>query len=82
MIFKDVHDPIIDKASWHKVRHKRGKTRNRKSKEGEQNMFSGLLVRADCWSDQNFHFNHGNAEIKYFNCSNHNNRGTCLILKT
>ncbi len=77
MIFKDVHDPIIDRATWEKVQKKRGKTRKRKPKEGEQNMFSGLLVCADCGSNLNYHFNQGNPEIKYFNCSNRNNRGTC-----
>ncbi len=41
-------------------------------------MFSGLLVCADCGSSLHFHFNQGNPEIKYFNCSNYKgNRGTC-----
>jgi len=41
-------------------------------------MFSGLLVCADCGSNLHFHFNQGNPEIKYFNCSNYKgNRGTC-----
>ena len=45
---------------------------------GEHNMFSGLLVCADCGSNLHFHFNQGNPEIKYFNCSNYKgNRGTC-----
>ena len=46
--------------------------------DGEHNMFSGLLVCADCGSNLHFHFNQGNPEIKYFNCSNYKgNRGTC-----
>ncbi len=41
-------------------------------------MFSGLLVCADCGSNLHFHFNQGNPDIKYFNCSNYKgNRGTC-----
>ncbi len=41
-------------------------------------MFSGLLVCADCGSNLHFHFNQGNPEIKYFNCSNYKgNRGSC-----
>ena len=41
-------------------------------------MFSGLLVCADCGNNLHFHFNQGNPDIKYFNCSNYKgNRGTC-----
>ena len=41
-------------------------------------MFSGLLVCADCGNNLHFHFNQGNPEIEYFNCSNYKgNRGTC-----
>ena len=41
-------------------------------------MFSGLLVCADCGHNLNYHFNQGNHDIKYFNCSNYKgNRGTC-----
>ena len=41
-------------------------------------MFSGLLVCADCGNNLHFHFNQGNPEIRYFNCSNYKgNRGTC-----
>ena len=52
--------------------------RKRQAKDGERSMFSGLLVCADCGSNLHFHFNQGNPEIKYFNCSNYKgNRGTC-----
>jgi site-specific DNA recombinase len=78
VIFKDVHDPIVDRATWEKVQQKRGKIRKRKTNEGETNMFSGLLVCADCGHNLHFHFNQGNPDIKYFNCSNYKgNRGTC-----
>ena len=77
-IFKDVHEPIIERAVFEQVQQKRGKMRKRQAKDGERSMFSGLLVCADCGSNLHFHFNQGNPEIKYFNCSNYNgNRGTC-----
>ena len=77
-IFKDVHEPIIERAVFEQVQQKRGKMRKRQAKDGERSMFSGLLVCADCGSNLYFHFNQGNPEIKYFNCSNYKgNRGTC-----
>ena len=77
-IFKDVHEPIIERAVFEQVQQKRGKMRKRQAKEGVRSMFSGLLVCADCGSNLHFHFNQGNPEIKYFNCSNYKgNRGTC-----
>ena len=77
-IFKDVHEPIIERAVFEQVQQKRGKMRKRQAKDGERSMFSGLLVCAGCGSNLHFHFNQGNPEIKYFNCSNYKgNRGTC-----
>ena len=77
-IFLDVHEPIIQRAAWEKVQEKRGKIRKRRTHEGEKHMFSGLLVCADCGNNLHFHFNQGNPEITYFNCSNYKgNRGTC-----
>jgi len=77
-IFKDVHEPIIERAVFEQVQQKRGKMRKRQAKDGERSMFSGLLVCTDCGSNLHFHFNQGNPEIKYFNCSNYKgNRGTC-----
>ena len=78
LVFKDVHEPIIDRVIWEQIREKRGKIRKRKPKDGERNIFSGLLVCADCGHNLNYHFNQGNHDIKYFNCSNYRgNRGTC-----
>lgn len=52
--------------------------RKRKKNDGDVSMFSGLLICADCGSNLHYHFNQGNPEIKYFNCSNYKgNRGTC-----
>ena len=78
VVFKDVHEPIIERAVWEQVQQKRGTRRRRRTSEGEKNMFSGLLVCADCGNNLHYHFNQGNPEIKYFNCSNYKgNRGTC-----
>ena len=78
VIFKDVHEPIIEWSVFEQVQQKRSKIRKRRTNDGEHNMFSGLLVCADCGSNLHFHFNQGNPEIKYFNCSNYKgNRGSC-----
>ena len=78
VVSQDVHEAIIERAVYEQVQQKRGKIRKRRTNNGEHNMFSGLLVCADCGSNLHFHFNQGNPEIKYFNCSNYKgNRGTC-----
>ena len=78
VVFQDVHEAIIERAVYEQVQQKREKIRKRRTNNGEHNMFSGLLVCADCGSNLHFHFNQGNPEIKYFNCSNYKgNRGTC-----
>lgn len=78
VVFKDVHTPIVERSIWEQVQEKRGKARKRKTNDGDTCMFSGLLVCADCGHNLHFHFNQGNPEIKYFNCSNYKgNRGTC-----
>ena len=74
-IFKDVHEPIIDRAVWEQIAAKRGKTRKRKThKDNQKNMFSGFLVCADCGRNLWYHFNQKNPEIRYFNCSGYNAR--------
>ena len=81
VVFQDVHEAIIERAVYEQVQQKRGKIRKRRTNNGEHNMFSGLLVCADCGSNLHFHFNQGNPEIKYFNCSNYKgNRGTCTSI--
>ena len=78
VIFQDVHEPIIERTVFEQVQQKRGKIRKRRTHEGERNMFSGLLVCAGCGHNLHFHFNQGNPDIKYFNCSNYKgNRGSC-----
>lgn len=72
LVFKDVHEAIIERATFETIRLKRGNVRKRKTSDGERNMFSGLLVCADCGSNLHYHFNQGNPEIKYFNCPGYN----------
>jgi hypothetical protein len=78
-IFKDIHEPVIDRATWEKVQTKRGNTRNRKPKDmSVKNMFSGFLICPDCGANLNYHVNQSNKDIKYFNCTNNNKvRKTC-----
>ena len=78
VIFKDVHEAIIPRELWERVQQKRAGIRKRNTNNGERNMFSGLLVCADCGHNLHYHFNQGNPEITYFNCANYKgNRGTC-----
>ena len=74
-IFKDVHPAIIKRSVFDKIQEKRGMTRKRKKADGEKNMFSGLLVCADCGSNLWYHFNQANPDITYFNCSGYNKGG-------
>lgn len=80
VIFRDVHEPVIDRAVWEKVQEMRSRnTRKKQKADGEKNMFSGLLVCADCGSNLWYHFNQTNHDIEYFNCSGYNkgNRKIC-----
>ena len=80
VIFKDVHEPIIDRDTWERVQAIKSKTKRRapKPENGEKNMFCDLLYCADCGSKLWYNVNHPNNAIQYFNCSNYRgNRGTC-----
>lgn len=78
VIFRDVHEPIVDRADFEKINQRRRATRKRKKQDGEKNMFSGLLICADCGGNLHYHFNQGNHTIQYFNCANYNSkRKTC-----
>lgn len=81
VIFKDVHEPIIDRETFELVQRKRSKTKRRKPKpeNGEKNIFSDLLVCGDCGSKLWYHTNTKNPDIHFFSCSNYEKdyRGTC-----
>ena len=70
-IFKGVHEPIIDRRTFEIIQQKSGNTRKRKNSDGEKNMFSGLLVCAECGSNLNYHYNQKNHDINFFRCSGH-----------
>ncbi len=73
LVFKDVHEAIIDRTTFETIQLKRGKTRKRTMSNGEKNMFSGLLVCADCGKTLHYHHNHqGDRDIKFFNCPGYN----------
>lgn len=79
VVFKDVNEAIIDRATWERVQNKRKNIRKRKAFDGEVSLFSGLISCADCGSNMHFHFNQHNHEIQFFICSNYkgNRGGTC-----
>lgn len=78
-IFKDIHEPIIDRTVWEKIQERRSRRTRKKPVTGEdKNMFSGLLVCADCGSKLGYHFNQANHDITYFNCMGYN-RGSRKI---
>jgi len=77
-VFLNVHEPIIDRATWEKVQAMRGTRKRTPKSTNERSIFSGLLKCSDCGSNLNYHFNQKNRDIKYFNCANNNSgRGGC-----
>ena len=79
-IFKNVHEPIIDREVFEQVQKLISKTRRRnpKSENWERNMFCYLLYCADCRRKLWFNIKHDKEDIPFFMCGNyHGNRGTC-----
>ncbi len=81
VIFKNVHEPIIDRDTFAQVQTILGKTKRRapKAENGEKNMFADLLYCADCGHKLWYHTNTINKEIHFFSCSNYakDYRGSC-----
>ena len=72
-IFLNVHEPIIDRATWEKVQTLlKGTRRKKPTVTQEPSMFSGRLKCPECGGNLNFHFNQKNHDIKFFSCKNHN----------
>ena len=80
-IFKDVHEPIIDRDTFERVQKLVSKTKRRAPKPGnaEKSMFSDLLYCADCGKKLWFGTNTINRDIHFFSCSNYekDHRGSC-----
>ena len=80
-VFKNVHEPIIDREAFEAVQKLMSKTKRRapKKENAEKNMFCDLLYCADCGSKLWSHVNTVNKNIQYFSCSNYktDTRGTC-----
>lgn len=80
-VFKNVHEPIIDRETFEAVQKLISKTKRRapKKENAEKNMFCDLLYCADCGSKLWSHVNTINKNIQYFSCSNYktDTRGTC-----
>lgn len=81
VIFRNVHEPIIDRDVFEQVQKRMAKAKRRapKPENAEKNMFSDLLYCADCHSKLWFHVNTGNRDIQFFSCSNYakDYRGSC-----
>lgn len=80
-IFKDVHEPIVDRDTFETVQKMIGKTKRRapKKENGEKSIFCDLLYCADCGKKLHYRTNTTNKNIHYFSCSNYkkDTRGTC-----
>ena len=70
LVFKDVHEAIIDRTIYETIQLKRGKIRKRTMSNGEHNMFSGLLVCSDCGKNLHYHCNIRN--ICFYSCPGYN----------
>ena len=72
-IFLNVHEPIIDRATWEKVQAlQKGTRRKKPTVTQEPSVFSGIMKCPECGGNLNFHFNQKNHDIKFFSCQNHN----------
>lgn len=80
VIFKNVHEPIINRETFERVQELVAKTKRRAPKptNAEKNMFCDLVYCADCGSKLWFNVKHDKTDIPFFSCGNYKgNRGTC-----
>ena len=79
-IFKDVHEPIIDRETWERVQAltKNSKRRKPKNENVKKSIFTNLLYCVDCGHKLWFNINKQNPSIRFYSCSNYKGlRGTC-----
>ena len=80
VIFKDVHEPIIDRETWERVQEltKNSKRRKPKNENVKKSIFTNLLYCGDCGHKLWFNINKQNPSIRFYSCSNYKGlRGTC-----
>ena len=81
-VFKDVHEPIIDRETFERVQELTKETKRRKPKDEsmKKSIFSNLLYCRDCGHKLWFNFNQKNPSIRFYSCSNYvGSRGTCEL---
>ena len=79
-VFRDVHEPIIDRETFERVRQIVGKVKQRhlKNPGEEKSIFTNFLYCADCGSRMWFHKSTNKVPVRHFFCSNYKGmRGTC-----
>ena len=80
-IFKDIHEPIIEREIFELVQENLLKVKRRapKPENAKKHIFSGLIRCGDCGSNMRYHTNTTNKEIHYFSCGNYikDTRGDC-----
>ena len=79
-IFKDVHEPIINRETWERVQEltKNAKRRKPKDENVKKSIFTNLLYCGDCGHKLWFNINKQNPSIRFYSCSNYKGlRGTC-----
>ena len=80
-IFKDIHEPIIEREIFELVQENLLKVKRRapKPENAKKHIFSGLIRCGDCGSNMRYHTNTTNKEIHYFSCGNYikDTRGNC-----
>lgn len=81
VVFKNVHEPIIERSVFERVQEIKAKTKRRapKTENGGKHLLSDYLYCADCGKKLWYHTNTLNKNIHYFSCSNYaeDYRGTC-----
>lgn len=81
VIFKDVHEPIIERATFEQVQRITENTKRRapKPENAQKSIFSDPLFCGDCHSKLRHHTNTINKDIHFFVCANNSvdYRGTC-----
>ena len=77
-VHENVHEPIIERSIWEDIQKSFGKTKYRKPKHIEKNMFAGLLQCSDCGANLNYKYTNDNPDNHYFSCRNKRaNNGLC-----